>query len=46
MVYNTGEYEIRETLKSENQTVLNQVGKGANNEVVISTDEWDQRTDL
>jgi transposase len=27
MVYNTGEYEIRETLKSENQTVLNQVGK-------------------
>jgi transposase len=46
MVYNTGEYEIRETLKSENQTVLNQVGKQANNEVVISTDEWDQRTDL
>jgi hypothetical protein len=27
MVYNTGEYEIRETLKSENQTVLNQVAK-------------------
>jgi transposase len=27
MVYNTGEYEIRETLKIENKTVLNQVGK-------------------
>ncbi|TWX70391.1 IS1634 family transposase [Colwellia sp. C1TZA3] len=27
MVYNTGEYEIRETLKKENETVLNQVGK-------------------
>jgi transposase len=30
MVYNTGEYEIRETLKTENATVLNQVGKGTN----------------
>jgi len=27
MVYNAGEYEIRETLKSKNETVLNQVGK-------------------
>ena len=27
MVYNAGEYEIRETLKSEKETVLNQVGK-------------------
>jgi transposase len=27
MVYNVGEYEIRETLKSEKETVLNQVGK-------------------
>jgi transposase len=27
MVYNAGEYEIRETLKSENETILNQAGK-------------------
>ena len=27
MVYNAGEYGIRETLKSKNETVLNQVGK-------------------
>jgi len=27
MVYNAGEYEIRETLKSTKETVLNQVGK-------------------
>ena len=27
MVYNVGEYEIRETLKAENETVLNQIGR-------------------
>ena len=31
MVYNVGQYQLRETLKSQQETVLNQVGKPINN---------------